>query len=247
MTSTTSIQVLQRAALIIRTIGEHRGGLRLAELGELVDLPKTTIHRIVGALTEEHLVRVDPSGRVWIGSSVLSLARLAATELAEQLRPVLIDLHHAVDETVDLSVLDGASVHFIDQIQSTQRLRAVSTVGSTFPLHCSANGKAFLAALPGDTLDELLTSPLARFTDNTLVDPDELRAELDVVRSEGVAYDYEEHTTGIAAIAAAITDDTDPIAAISITTPADRFEVNEPRLRLELLAATSRARELLSA
>jgi DNA-binding IclR family transcriptional regulator len=245
--STGSIQVLQRAALLIRTIGEHRGGLRLAELGELVDLPKTTIHRIVGALTEERLLRIDPSGRIWLGSSVLALARLAATELAEQLRPVLVELHRVVDETVDLSVLDGSSVHFIDQIQSTQRLRAVSSVGSTFPLHCSANGKAFLASLPLDQLDEMLTRPLERFTENTITDPDELRAELDVIRAEGVAYDYEEHTLGIAAVAIALTDPTGPIAAISIPTPADRFEINEPRLRAELLAAAAQARTMLSA
>jgi len=247
MPSTPSIQVLERAALVLRTVGQHRGGLRLAELGELVALPKTTVHRIVSALAAERLLRVDPSGRVWLGSSVLALARLAATELAEQLRPVLIDLHRVIDETVDLSVLDGSSVHFIDQIQSTQRLRAVSSIGSTFPLHCTANGKAFLAALDDSAVDELLDDPLPRLTDHTITDPQELRAELEVVRAEGVAYDYEEHTIGIAAVAVALTDTTGPIAAISIPTPADRFEINEPRLRAELLAAAGRARALLSA
>ena len=242
----TSIQVLQRAALLLRTVGEHRGGLRLAELGDVVDLPKTTIHRIVGALTEERLLRVDPLGRIWLGSSVLALARLAATELAEQLRPVLIELHRVVDETVDLSVLDGSSVHFIDQIQSTKRLRAVSSVGSTFPLHSSANGKAFMAALSDEQLDDLLDRPLERFTDNTITDPVELRAEIDVIRSEGVAYDYEEHTMGIAAVAVALCDTSGPIAAISITTPVDRFEIDEPSLRAELLAAAEQARRLLS-
>ena len=105
--SAGSIQVLQRAALLIRTIGEHRGGLRLAELGELVDLPKTTIHRIVGALTEERLLRIDPSGRIWLGSSVLALAPRSLPGEAAASRIVSTNRSRAAHRRVSGAALGG--------------------------------------------------------------------------------------------------------------------------------------------
>jgi len=244
---TGGIQVVRRAAAVLRTIGEQRGGLRLAELAAHVDLPKTTIHRIVSALADERLLRIDPSGRIWIGATITALARVGSSDLADQLRPVLVDLHRRVDETVDISVLDGTGVRFVDQIPSRHRLRAVSTVGASFPLHCSANGKALLAALAPAQVEDLVPRRLEAFTPNTIVDRAQLIGELDRIRSEGVAYDREEHTMGISAVGVAVGHVHGPLAAISVPTPAERFEVVADRLRMEVLTAKRDAEALLDA
>jgi DNA-binding IclR family transcriptional regulator len=241
------IQVLRRAARVLRAVGEEGGGLRLAELAPKVALPKTTLHRIVTALTDERLLRVDPSGRIWLGAGIAALARAGSGDLAEQLRPVLVDLHRDVDETVDLSVLDGASARFVDQIASRHRLRAVSTVGAAFPLHCSANGKAMLAALPAAVADELVPARLEAFTPHTIVDRSALFAELDTVRAEGVAFDREEHTVGIAAVGVAVRAGDTVLGAISVPAPAERFARTEPALRAAALGAAARAGALLDA
>jgi DNA-binding IclR family transcriptional regulator len=243
----SGIQVLQRAARVLRAVGEQGGGLRPAELAPHVDLAKTTLHRIVTALADERLLRVDPSGRIWLGPGVAALARAGCGDLAEQLRPVLVDLHRAVDETVDLSVLDGASARFVDQIASRHRLRAVSTVGAAFPLHCSANGKAMLAALPVTVADELVPTRLEAFTPHTIVDRGALFAELDAIRVTGVAFDREEHTIGIAAVGVAVRAGDTVLGAISVPAPADRFARTEATLRDAVFSAGRAAGGLLDA
>jgi DNA-binding IclR family transcriptional regulator len=235
------IQVLQRAARVLRAVGEQGGGIRLAELAPHVELAKTTLHRIVTTLAEERLLRVDPTGRIWLGPGIAALARAGSADLAEQLRPVLVDLHRAVDETVDLSVLDGASARFVDQIASGHRLRAVSTVGSAFPLHCSANGKAMLAALPVTVADELVPARLEAFTPHTIVDRGSLFAELEAIRVAGVAFDREEHTVGIAAVGVAVRAGDTVLGAISVPAPAERFARTEGTLRDAALDAAARA------
>jgi DNA-binding IclR family transcriptional regulator len=230
------IQVIRRAAAVLRSVSDHQGQLRLADLAPELGLAKTTIHRVVNALVDEHMLRVDQRGFIWLGPSLVSLGRVAATDLTGMMRPVLEALAEQTGETVDLAVLDGRSVRFIDQIPSHHRLRAVSTVGAAFPLHCSANGKALLAALPSDRVDELLPRRLEQLTPNTLITRAALDAELEAIRQSGVAEDREEHSLGIRAVGIALCDDGGPAAAISIPVPADRFEAVESLLCDALLA-----------
>jgi DNA-binding IclR family transcriptional regulator len=207
---------------VLRALGEQPGGLRLTELAEQVDLPKTTAHRLVGALADEGLVRTDPLGRIWLGPALAALAGVAAGDLARQLRPVLLSLHQQVHETVDLAVLDGPSVRFVDQVQGGNRLQTVSEVGARFPLHCTANGKALLSALPREQVERLLPARLERLTANTTTDRDLLLAELKRVRAEGVAYDRQEHTAGIEAVGIVVVTGDGPVAAISVPVPSER-------------------------
>ena len=140
--------MLQRAGRIVRAVGEAPGGLRLAELAARVDLPTPTVHRIVHALSEEQFLVINSNGRIEIGSAVTTLAQAAAGGISARLRPLLVRLRLGINETVDLSVLVGQAVRFIDQVPCAHRLQAVSAVGDMLPLHCTANGKAFLASLP---------------------------------------------------------------------------------------------------
>ena len=176
--SASGLQVVRRAASVLRVVGREGGGPRLADLAPMVDLPKTTLHRVVGALAEEGLLRVDPSGRIWLGSELIELSRAVTADLAAQVRPAVQRLHRAVDETVDVAIVEGATVRFIDQIQSTRPLRAVSAVGAVFPLHASANGKAALAAMAPADAAPVLAGPLEPLTPATITDAAVLRAEL---------------------------------------------------------------------
>ena len=80
-------------------------------------------------------------------------------------------------------------------------MQAVSAVGDTFPLHCTANGKAALALLPDDTVNAFLHRKLPALTRNTLTTASALKKEIAKIRAAGIAYDREEHTVGISAIA----------------------------------------------
>jgi DNA-binding IclR family transcriptional regulator len=155
--------------------------------------------------------------------------------IAETVRPCLRELSEKTGETVDLAMLDGDKVVFVDQIPGTHRLRAVSAVGVSFPLHCTANGKAMLALLNDGELGRLKKRiRLTAFTENSIRSWEKLEAELLRIRETGLAYDREEHSIGISAIGTAIIGFEGEMAAITIPTPTVRFEKKESELAKEL-------------
>ena len=243
--SSSGLQVVQRAAAVLRVVGREGGGPRLADLAPSVDLPKTTLHRVVGALADEGLLRIDDAGRIWLGSALIELSRAATADLAAQVRPAVVRLHRAVDETVDVAIVEGATVRFIDQIQSTRPLRAVSAVGAVFPLHASANGKAALAAMAPVEAAAVLAGPLEPLTPATITDPAVLRNELAEIARSGIGYDLQEHTVGICAVGAAVLGPAGPVLTLSMPVPTERFIANQDELAGALRTAVADATELL--
>jgi DNA-binding IclR family transcriptional regulator len=155
------------------------------------------------------------------------LARLAAAgrrDLWLELQPLLQRLFDRLSETVDCAVLDGNELRFIDQIPAPHRLRAVSAAGATFPLHCTANGKAVLAEWSNDDIIRRLPARLTRFTENTIVSRSKLLEQVAVVRETGVAFDLEEHTAGICAVATTIREPFGTLVAVSVPVPRQRFD-----------------------
>jgi DNA-binding IclR family transcriptional regulator len=226
----SGVQVIERVADVLRALAAAPDGLSLSELALSVEMPKSTVHRLVSALESEEFVATAPSGRLRLGRGIARLGAATRDSLRDQVRPSLLRLHQQLDETVDLSVLDGVSVRFIDQLSAPHRLRAVSAVGAAFPLHCTAPGKAFLAAMSKGELRAALPARLPALTPETITSRKELWEELDRVRAEGVAYDREEHTLGICAVGAVVRDPNRVVAAISVPVPAQRFAGNEVKL-----------------
>ena len=223
ITKRGGLQLIGRAADVMRALEHAPGGLGLSEIAAAVELPKSTVHRLIGALEHEDFVKLGPAGKWHLGRGLAQLGAAARDSLRDELRPYLLRLAKEVDETVDLSVIDGADARFIDQVPSNHRLAAVSAVGVRFPLHCTANGKALLAALPSEQAEIILPQRLVTYTDRTISSRRALRAELQKVRDDGVAYDRDEHTLGISAVGCAVYDAYGVAAAISVAAPTQRF------------------------
>jgi DNA-binding IclR family transcriptional regulator len=233
--SQNGIQVVARVAQVLRALDGEPQGLSLSQLAKRVGLPRSTVHRIATALTAEGLLAAaSPNGRVLLGPEI---ARLAAgrREFWRELRPYMQRLSDALRETVDCSVLDSDHIRFVDQISASHRLRAVSVVGSSFPLHSTANGKAVLAELTSDELQRLLPGRLKRYTEHTIASPAALAEELDRIRNEGVAFDREEHTIGISAVGIALRDPSGDFAALTVPMPTQRFLGREHEIATALL------------
>lgn len=240
----SGIQVISRAAAVLRSLKDQRNGLSLGQISERVGLPRSTVQRIVGALQAEQLVIAAHPGRgIRLGPELSSLAESARFDMVDLLHPYLVELGERTGETIDLAVLRQAKMVFVDQIPSRHRLRAVSSVGEAFPLCSTANGKACLAKLPDlDVLSHLATERPAIHRSATK------RAafveEIAAVRKRGVAFDRDEHTDGISAIGAAFSDPHGSLYAISIPTPSSRFATSEPAIEKELLATIARLASL---
>ena len=236
-----SIQVISRAVSVLRALEDEPKGLSLGEIAQRVGLARSTVQRIVDALrSEQFLIAASPTAGVRLGPALVRLAASANVEFDDITRPIIAELSQAVGETVDLSVLKGRSAVFTDQIQGSHRLRAVSAIGDSFPLHCTANGKAILSVLPEDKLRALLRGPLPRMTANTLTRAPELLREIEECRRTGIAVDDEEHTEGISALGTGFIDPLGRAIALSVPVPTTRFRRIRTELAERLLDARAR-------
>src|SRR5581483_10149603 len=228
---------------ILRALEEENAGLSLGQIAQRVNLARSTVQRIVAALeTEKLVIAATPNGRVRLGPTSLRLAASVRSDFVAMARPFLERLPGELHETVELSPVKKDHLIFIDQVIGSQRLRAVSAVGDTFPRYCTANGKAYLAQLTDKAIETLIGRSYEARTPKTLTRLDALLADLKAARHSGVAYDREEHTLGICAVGVAMHDPLGNAVAISVPVPSQRFETCQARVA-ERLLATKKALE----
>ncbi|MBV1699310.1 MAG: IclR family transcriptional regulator [Hyphomicrobiales bacterium] len=233
----SQVQVIARAAAILRALEDEGDGLSLGQIAQRVSLARSTVQRIVAALeAEKFVIAASPTGRVRLGPTILRLAGSARTDFVAVARPFLSQLSNELKETVDLSVIKKDHLVFIDQVIGSQRLRAVSAVGETFPLHCTANGKAYLAGLDDAAVARLIGTTYEQRTPHTITRLDELLRDLKTVRKTGVAIDREEHTQGICAAGIVTRDPLGNVVAVSVPVPAQRFASHQREIVAKLLA-----------
>lgn len=241
------VQVIARAASVLRALEGNAEGLSLGAIAKNVGLARSTVQRIVGALAAEgFVVAASAEGRVRIGPGILRIAASLGANSAVLIRPHLRALAAEVEETVDLAVLAGGSVVFIEQIMGEHRLAALSAVGARFPLHCSANGKAILACFSAADADDLIAKSRQEHPEFPLRSAAKLRKELHEARRTHLAFDLEEHGQGICAVGIAIPGPFGNPIAISIPVPTQRFSKCKTALARELLMFRERLKPILA-
>lgn len=229
------IQVIARAAAVLRALRNSPSGQSLGQIAQAVGLPRSTVQRIVQALQEERLVITSgQGGGIRLGPELHALAEAARYNVVERCRPFLQRLAEETGETVDLSVLRGGRMIFLDQIQGTRRLRAVSSVGEAFPLTNTANGRACLALLSEAEARKLAEDEWTRLG----IAPDwtALSRQLARARSSGLAEDHDDHSEGICALGIAFADPVGDLHAISVPVPTSRYEGQREAVAKALLA-----------
>jgi IclR family transcriptional regulator, acetate operon repressor len=244
-----NLQSVNRALRALELIAEE-GELGVTELGRRLGVHKATASRLVATLAERGLVERDPiteKHRLGFGLIRLAGAAMASLDLVRQARPILEELADATRETVNLGVLSGDAVVYIDQVTGTRSIVAVSWVGRRTPLHATSNGKVLLAAMDESDRDRVLGTALEGSTPQTIVDADVLRSQLDEIRTRGYAQTLEELEEGLNAVAAPVRRaDGEVVAALSVSGPAFRMRpVDLPRIGRQVMdAATAISRRL---
>lgn len=226
------IQVIARAAAVLRALKDCQTGLSLGQIADRVALPRSTVQRIVAALIDERLLVATRAAGVRLGPELQALAEAARTNTVDLCRPHLTALMAATGETVDLSALRGGQMVFLDQVQGSHRLRAVSSVGEHFPLTTTANGRAALSILPEQDAVELAAAEWGQGLGNLPI----LQARLALARKLGFAEDNDDHTEGISAIGIAFRDFSGEVFAISLPIPTSRFAERRALVTSALLA-----------
>jgi IclR family acetate operon transcriptional repressor len=217
------VQSLTRALGVLRAVASAPEGLILRDVARAADLPVSTAHRLLTTLESERFVKSNPETGAWtVGPEAFAVGQgfIRARDVTSLARPRLRAMAARWGETASLYMEADAGLICVAQAESRQMVRAVARVGGTVALHCSAAGKAWLAALPAPDLEALDYAPR---TDRTLTSPATLGAAISATRAQGWGIDDEELVEGVRCAAAAILDqDGRPIAALSISGPIGR-------------------------
>jgi IclR family acetate operon transcriptional repressor len=212
-----------KALAVLEVVAQSPGGvIGVSALAAEVHLPRSTIHRILKDL-EDHGFVGRHGSKYRVGNRFFKLTEAVRWSEYGELRDLADDalswLFDRTASTVNLAVLDGADVLYIEKITGPGGCRVPSRVGGRFPATCTALGKAILAFSDPDAVAGCVRAPLPHMTPYSIVVPRLLAEELVRIRRRGIAHDLEEATPGIACTAAPILVRGIPVAAISVSVP----------------------------
>jgi DNA-binding IclR family transcriptional regulator len=215
-------------ALRLLTIVAEQGSVSVSAAAEQLGVARSTAHRMLSTLLTEGFVRQDPVSKTYSpGRRMLEvgLAALRNLDVRSAARPELEALRDELGETVHLVLLEGTHILFLDSVESPRAVRVGSRTGMTMPAHCTAAGKAILAALPPAALEEYLAALPDGLTPNSIEDPGAIRAEIARTAERGWATNYEESEDGLSAVAVALPEPSGTVrSSITVSLPAERLK-----------------------
>jgi len=207
--------------------------VRLGTLSGALDAPKTSIHGLAQGLVATGYL-LETSAGYLLGPAVSSLVGPAEPDVIAAARPVMERLRREFDETVILSTQVGLSVVYLDTVESTQLIRYAAPLRQRRPVYPTSTGKCFLARLPPDRRDAILTA--------FLTDPAALataRTELTRAAAEGVAYNHHETVPDVSAAAGLVEVPGRTPVAIAVVGPSGRVEPQLPTIAAAVKSATT--------
>lgn len=220
----TKIQVIARAASVLRALELEPAGLSLGALAQRLKLPRSTVQRIVGALEAENLlIAASPTGRVKLGPALLRLASAAHSPVSAQAKPEMIEIARDLHENVNLWGLARDFVICLDQTTAQPHSESRSIIGDKQPLYTTAQGKAVLALLSDAELELKLASNAQARTPLTAEGINNVLSAVHEARRTGVAVDLEQYEPGMCAVAVGFRDAAGNRLALSIAMTRARF------------------------
>ncbi|MDV3129729.1 IclR family transcriptional regulator [Mycobacterium sp. 21AC1] len=222
------VQSIDRAVAILRCFDGRRPELGISELSRATGLSTSTVHRLLGAMQANHLVRQTGAKRYGLGSFLLQLANSGAMPrtLREAALPFMTELRDEFDETIGLHELLQTGQRIVAaQVESHQELRRTYTdIGVPILLTHGGPGKAIMCAMTQGERAHFLAEPIDAVTPSTVVDPVAIERELAEARVRGYAESNGQRTVGIWAVVAPVFDHTQRvIGALGASVPAVRM------------------------
>lgn len=240
--STYSIRAVHRVCDILDLLQQSPDGVALPDVAKVVRLPKSSAFRYLATLEQRRYVERDPlTGCYRAGSALLPLRAHEPELLARRARPHMEQLRDKLEETINLGMLDGNRVIYLEIVESHRAMRLAAHRGDREPVHSTALGKAIAAHLPEERVRAILAAAgMPRVTRRTITDPQPYLWELAQVRTRGYALDDGENEIDGRCVAVPVVGG-NLAAAISLSAPASRFPLSQAEETAEML------REIVSA
>lgn len=221
-------------ALLLLLAFKERPSIAVKEGAELLGVAPSTAHRLLVTLHRHGFVTQEAETRRYrAGAELLDVAlgALKSLDVLRVARPHLEQLRDVVRETVNLILLDGSQIRFIDSVEGPEAVRVSNRTGTVLPAHCTAGGKMLLASLSAAQLRHLYpANRLSGLTPYSITDREALFHELTEVRRLGYATNFEQSMMGVTAVAVPIMDPRGRmVASIGISAPAARLDDDRVR------------------
>jgi len=218
---------VRNAARLLKEFSRDHRELGVTELARRLGIGKSTAHRLLATLAEERLVDQNPqTGAYRLGLAIYELGNAVSihADLHEACSEVVDQLRNATKETVQVAVLDGRQVVYVERRESPHTLRLFGRVGHRNWAHCTSTGKVLLAYLPHDRLERLLDGwTLEQRTPHTVTTIPALREQLQQIAARGWAENISEAELGVASVAAPIRNGLgEVVASVSVAGPLQR-------------------------
>lgn len=220
-----------KALDVLDMVASHGHPVRFSDLLAGADFPKATLYRLLQTLTNQGMLSVDPDTGVYaLGVRLVRLAHAAwaQSSLAPIARPYLDELAAKTGETIHLAQMDQGQVLYVDKRNAAKPVEMFAQAGKVGPAYCTGVGKAMMAYLAPDALEQALArQSFYRHTARTLDTRETLLAELQAIRARGHAWDREEHEPGIICCAAPILSRAGRVmGALSVTSTTARTNLD---------------------
>ena len=224
-----NVQALDRAFELLDLVCRSQGGMTIQQLSALTGLHKSTVHRMLQTLVNWRYVQKSEKDAIYRpGLYICELSEIIQNnmDIVSIAKPILEQLSSEVLETVHLAMRDDLDIVYIHKVVSPNcSIHMASRIGMHRPLYCTAVGKAIIATLAEQEVEEIWDrSDIKAYTPNTITDKNKFLEEIEHVRERGYAYDNEENEIGVHCIATSI-----PLLknkttyAISVSLPASRI------------------------
>ncbi len=243
-----NVRAVERAMEILAGFDSEHEERGVSEVAQATGLHKATVHRLMMTLLHGgYLDRAGDGEKFRLGMRVveLGLGALRRLDVRRAAFPYMEQLVERFQETCDLGIFDRGWVLYIEVVHSEHSLTIAARIGRRLPAYCTASGRVFLAFLPPEVVEPILSGPLNPCTGQTITSVARLREELEATRKRGYAIDDEEFEAGIRAVSVPVRNvEGEVVAALSMPGPVNRMP---PERLPEITAALLEAADAISA
>lgn len=239
-----NVQSTERIFSVIELIAEAgNGGMGISEISRSLDLPKSTVHRIVNSLADRNYLMKDTYNEKFkLGYKFIAIAGdyVSKLDIRTVAAPFINDLAKKFNFSAHLAIRQQDKAVYIEKVEPYSHICMYSQIGRSIDLYCSALGKSLLLGLKEKELNEYINNlNITKYTQFTL-DKQKLLEEIEEAKKTNITIDNAEHEEGIYCLAAPIYDYSGKvIAAISIAS-AEKEILTKSEYREALLIATKK-------
>jgi DNA-binding IclR family transcriptional regulator len=224
------ISSLEKGIKVLELLADHKA-LTVTEVGGGLETHRAAAHRFLATLRDLGYVEKNEDNKYELTFKMFEIGQQIAGrfEIRQIARRYMQELSKTFKETVNLGLWNGAEILHLDKIDSSEILRIDAPLGSKTPAYCTALGKAILANLTKEAINDYMKCiRLVPHGPNTILSKKKLRNELEKTRKRGYAVDNEELAQGLRCIAAPVFDHTGQAKySMSISCPSTRLSLGD--------------------